>query len=137
MARRVVLLPGTAAAPAATYLRPSADAYNSGWTASTPPNLYAMLDETPADDSDFVYTITPGSVTKITLQTGNVSVGHTLRIRAKRDDNVEALRVSLYDGTSTLIQEWTESTLTAAVQQFNHTVTSSGTGPLTVWLTAL
>jgi hypothetical protein len=47
---------GAAAAAARVYLRPDADASNSGWSDQTggTTNLYQVVDETTPDDADYV-----------------------------------------------------------------------------------
>lgn len=52
-----------------TIGRPASDASNSGWTASTGSDLYAMLDEVTPDAGDYIVTTSTGSICEMPLQT--------------------------------------------------------------------
>ena len=52
-----------------TIGRPASDASNSGWTASTGSDLYAMLDEVTPDAGDYIVATSTGSICEMPLQT--------------------------------------------------------------------
>ena len=56
-------------AAAATIGRPASDTSNSGWTASTGSDLYAMLDEVTPDAADYIVATSVGAVCELTLNT--------------------------------------------------------------------
>ena len=59
----------TVSAALPTVGRPASDASNSGWTASTGSDLYAMLDEVTPDAGDYIVTTSTGSICEMPLQT--------------------------------------------------------------------
>jgi hypothetical protein len=56
-------------AAAATIGRPASDTSNSGWTASTGSDLYAMLDEVTPDAADYIVATSVGAVCELALNT--------------------------------------------------------------------
>lgn len=82
---------------AATIGRPASDTSNSGWSPSTGTDLYAMLDETTASDTDYVVATTVGAVCEMALNTttypgsatqalvfrGSSSTGNSVIVRLK------------------------------------------------------
>lgn len=98
----------TVYAPSALYLepqyaRPVADISQGAWTASSGSDLYAMVDEQPANDSDFITASNP-AVCELRLapvvdpQTSN---GQAIKIRAKSSRGT-TLIATLKQGTTTI-----------------------------------
>ena len=54
---------------ASTVGRPASDTSNSGWTASTGSDLYAMLDEVTPDAADYIVATSVGAVCELALTT--------------------------------------------------------------------
>jgi len=110
------------------FLRPDADISAGSWTPSTGTDLFAVVNETTADDSDYMLIAgNQSGVVELGLPTAIPLSGGTRRIiwRMQKDaagGNARNVTVSLYDG-STLIQtdttrtvpdSWTEYTFTVA-----------------------
>ena len=99
------------------YARPSSDIAVNGWLPSTGGDLYAMLDETAADDADYIYspydpTTQQAEVRLSSVTDPAVSTGHTLRIRLKaefQDTNFDLYLVE----NATVRDSWTESVTVA------------------------
>jgi hypothetical protein len=85
------------------YARPVADLSQGAWTASSGSDLFAMVDEQPANDADFI-TATNPAVCLLRLapvvdpQTSN---GQSIRIRAK-SARATTLIATLKQGTTTI-----------------------------------
>jgi len=84
-------------------LRPSADTAQADWTPSTGSDHYALLDETPEDDADYVSTATNGHADELELEDFDASdktpVAVVAWVRAKADDAVGAqLKVGVDSG---------------------------------------
>lgn len=111
------------------YLRPSSDVSNSGWTASSGPDLYAMLDETSASDADYISNVFNGTYTyKTRLSTGGdpgSSADHTLRYRI----------VNNIGGAVAVSPSWTITILQGATTIASETRSANGT--LTTYSLAL
>lgn len=100
------------------YARPDGDVSAGSWTDQTgsTANLYAVIDETSADDADYVKssTLTSGSDTlEVSLSDINdptTSTDHLVRYRYRRQGNSTAmtLTVSLRQGASQ-IASWTHT----------------------------
>jgi hypothetical protein len=80
-----------------TIGRPASDTSNSGWTASTGSDLYAMLDEVTPDAADYIVATSVGAVCELALNTtsypgtasqvlkfrGSSSTGNSVIVRLK------------------------------------------------------
>lgn len=71
------------------FARPTSDISAGGWTPSTGADLYAMLDETVADDADYIQSATTPTNDTAELALSSVtdpavSTGHIIRIRARK-----------------------------------------------------
>lgn len=82
---RIFWVPGVAA----QFARPTADSSTGTWTASTGSDLFAMLDETTADDGDYI--ITSGA------STCDVSLGY-LSDPGVNTDHIVRYRISATSG---------------------------------------
>lgn len=100
------------------YARPASDIAAGGWLPSTGVDLYAMLDETVADDADYIYSpenpIAQQFEVKLSAITDpQSSANHTVRIRLwafRQDTNYD---LNLVQGT-TVLDSWTENVTEAA-----------------------
>lgn len=117
------------ATPPAQTSVPSSDITANQWLPSTGGSLFAMVDETVADDADFIYTNTP-SLCTLGLQSltdPNDDTGHVVSYRA-RGDGALALRTKLWQGSAE-IASWVTSgapySLTTYVQSLTTTQASS------------
>lgn len=112
--------------------RPASDVSDGGWLASGGgADLFAMIDESVASDSDFIYTESSGDVATVALGTLSdpaSSSGHVVRFRARAALPGRVV-VSLYQG-ATLIAQWTE-TLTGAFANYSHTLTGGEADAIT------
>lgn len=91
---------------------PVSDVSTGSWTPSTGSDLYAMLDETVADDTDYILSPRAPSNNEAKVRLGsltdpNVSTGHIVRYRFYKDPDGGArgdLTVTLYaaDGTTSI-----------------------------------
>jgi len=113
---------------------PSADVTLGGWTPSaggSPTELWPMIDEATADDSDFIQSVlTPSNDTsEVRLQTlsdPSVSTGHVVRYRYAKDiaQGRVDLTVKLMDGV-TEIASFTHSDIPAVLTQANQTLSAA------------
>lgn len=89
---------------------PASDVSDGTWIASDGSgNLFSMIDESSADDADYIYTITAADQCEVALAslTDPVSsTGHKVRYRI-RGDGVSGITVTLRQGTGTTIASWT------------------------------
>lgn len=118
--------------PALTRLRPNADTTVGAWTASSGSDLYAMVDETTASDSDY---ITTSSTTTGKLKVENSTDPgsdnyHSVKIRARSTGGT--LTVSLIQGhpSETVIKSWTP-TLTSSFADYTLTMSSGEASAIT------
>lgn len=126
----------------AQYGRPESDvsATNfAGFSATTPGSFYTNIDESSADDSDYVYTLTTGASYECGLSgvsDPGVHTGHVYRWRVALsgplgggDDPVD-YAVSLYQG-ATLIASYAGSVGIATVAGGSYTLSSGEAGSIT------
>ena len=115
----------------AQFARPDADTSAGNWTASSGSDLYAMLDESSASDSDYI-TVTDnfGSAEACTLSLSSVTdpADHTstsVVVRAYTDSYSESvtLNVHLKDGSTSIKSE----NFTPSTSYSNHTMSLSTT----------
>jgi hypothetical protein len=107
----------------AQFLRPASDVSDGPWVPSTGANLYATIDESSADDNDYIYTTEEG-VCEVALSSATdpaVNTGHTVRYRAA-GNGVDTLHVELWDnsGTPAKIAEWDEAAASATITGYSH-----------------
>jgi len=119
----LLTLPAAELAPAMQTARPAADISAGAWAPSTGATLWGVLDETTADDGDYISTAS-NSTAEVGLST-LVTPGagaQTLTYRAA-GSSAKALKVGLYRG-ATLHEEWTTDPLASAVAEFVRTLTT-------------
>lgn len=112
----------TATCPGAPiFLRPSSDDSVGGWAthAGSGANLYQTVDETPADDADYVQspTVGVGGSAAYTLNLGTssqlvVAKTHTVRYRYFATNAGMTLKVELLQGAS-VVATWTHASVAA------------------------
>jgi hypothetical protein len=115
----------------AQLLRPDADVTDGAWVPSTGADLYATLDETSADDGDFILTAS-FSTCEVSLQSGSdpsSSANHIVRYRAKGNGAVDLI-VKLIQNT-TVIATWTESVAAASFTDYSHTLSAGEANAIT------
>jgi hypothetical protein len=104
----------------AQFMRPIADIAANGWQASTGSDLYAMLDESPMDSGDYIFSPDNPTTQAFEVKLGSsddpqITDGHTLRIGLQAINQDTNFDLYLVQGTSVL-DAWTESvTVTAGV----------------------
>jgi hypothetical protein len=113
------------------YLRPDADITDGGWTNELGNNtdLYASVDETAANDSDYIQSSVNAvaDVCRIRISNPSTGVGAPFKVRyryQKQGSGTADLTVRLFQG-STQIASWTHSNISATL----GTVTQTLTGP--------
>jgi hypothetical protein len=100
------------------YFRPISDIAANGWSPSTGGDLYAMLDETVADDGDYIYSPT-GPTTEqfeVRLTAGGdplSSANHTITVRLQAIGADTNFDLDLVQNT-TVLDSWTENVTVAA-----------------------
>lgn len=116
-----IIISGSFSGSAPTqFSRPISDVSAGGWTPSTGSDLWPMLDETSASDSDYIETATASTAT-VGLSTPTYPGGavQTLSVRAASDDG-STLTVRLKQG-ATLIATRTQ-VLTSTYTTYNWTL---------------
>ncbi len=119
----------------AQYARPSSDISAGVWSASTGSDLYAMIDEVSASDSDYIYGTSDGGTyceVKLSGVTDPVSaVSHVVRVRGYTEwIGGATLTTTLRQGSSTQIAQWNDST-SDSWTTFTHTLTSGEANNIT------
>ncbi len=117
---------------ALTKLRPSADTSAGSWSASSGSVLYTMIDESVADDADYI-TTSSNTVTKIKLETATDpgdNSNHALRIRARSTSGTLTVRLVEGDPTETTIVSWVP-TLSASFADHDYNLTTAEASVIT------
>ena len=112
------------------YARPSSDIAAGGWLPSTGGDLYAMLDETAADDADYIYS--PDNPTTQQFEVRLTSLGdplsssnHTIAVRLKATGADTNFDLNLVQNT-TVLDSWTENvTVAAGVVERSRTLSAA------------
>ena len=106
------------AGPTLQYARPSSDIATNGWTSSLGGALYAALDETAADDADYIYS--PNNPTteqfEVRLSVADdplSSSNHTITVRLQAIGADTNFDLNLVQNT-TVLDSWTENVSVAA-----------------------
>lgn len=113
-------------------IRPSSDVSAGLWLPSSGTDLFAMIDETPASDADYIYTLNAGAVCTIALQTATdpaVSAGHVVRYRL-RGDGTSGVEVALMQNT-TVIATWTHDPAPASFTDYAQTLSGAQADAIT------
>lgn len=111
-------------------LAPVSDVSAGSWTPSSGTDLYAMLDETAASDTDYI-AATSATTCTLALASGSdpaSSTGHILRYRLPPGSGT--VSVALKQGTTT-IASWGPHSLTGSAQDFAQTLTGSEADSIT------
>ncbi len=118
-----------AAAPSASISRPNTDITVTGWSASSGTDLYAMLDESVADDGDYIISPEVGSAGPAIFSVTPTQAAGTLsvRFRARRTGTTGQIRALLLDSTGTTIGTSNWQSLTNANAAYTFSVTTTGT----------
>lgn len=113
-----------------TIGRPTSDISNTGWTASTGSDLFAMLDEVTPDDADYIVATSVGAICELdlnpTVYPGTAT--QVLKFRAKSSTG-HGVIVRLKDGATT-IRSVTQA-LTASDTEYSITLTSGEIAAIT------
>lgn len=116
--------------PPPQLLSPVSDVSAGSWTPSSGTDLYAMLDETVASDTDYI-AATSATTCTLALASGSdpaSSTGHILRYRLPPGSGT--VSVALKQGTTT-IASWGPHSLTGSAQDFAQTLTGSEADSIT------
>ena len=114
----------------AQFARPTSDVSAGTWTASTGSDLFAMLDETAADDGDYI-TTTSYSTCEVALSSLTdpaVSTGHVVRYRISATGG--GIIVRLRQGTTT-IASWTHNPAPASLTTYAQTLSGGEADSIT------
>lgn len=115
----------------ARYGRPNLDLSAGSWTPSTGGDLYAMVDESTASDTDYI-SVTGASTCSLALN-GVVdpvsSSGHVIRYRAK-NSGAGSLTVTLKQGATTIATS-TNNSLTASYADYSFTLSGAEADSIT------
>jgi hypothetical protein len=112
------------------YARPTSDVTAGTWTASTGSDLYAMIDETVASDSDYIVT-TGASTCEValgSLSDPSSSTGHKVRYRLSATSG--GITVRLRQGTTT-IATWTHAPAPTSLTTYEQTLTGGEADSIT------
>jgi len=102
---------------------PSADVVDGAWTPSTGADLYAVLDENPASDADYIQTNSAADSCTVALASvtdPTSSAGHKVSYRLQ-GDGTSGVLVELLQG-ATVIASWTHDPAPSGVTQFDQTL---------------
>ena len=121
-------IPASGSAP--QLLAPISDISAGSWTPSSGSDLYAMLDESTASDTDYIVSSTASSCEMRVTTAGDpaVSTGHILRYRLLAGTG--SITVLLKQG-STTIASYGPHTLTGSAQDFAQTLTGGEADSIT------
>jgi len=114
----------------AQFARPTSDASPGTWTASTGSDLYAMIDETVASDTDYISTVNASTceVALGSLSDPASSSGHIVRYRLSAEAG--GVTVRLRQGTTT-IASWTHSPAPASLTTYAQTLSGGEADSIT------
>lgn len=112
----------------ATITRPSADVTTTGWTSSTPGPLYADIDETVANDTDYIISPDLASPTPVTFTLSQSLAAGTwdVRIRTKSTTGSGQIRVRLQDGSGVSVGVSSYQAVTGSFVVYTLQVTTTG-----------
>ena len=124
------LLPVGGVTVTAQYARPTSDVSAGTWTASSGSDLFAMLDESPANDADYISTVN-ASICEVALGALTdpaSSTGHVVRYRIAADSG--GIIVRLRQG-STTIATWTHNPAPSSLTTYAQTLTGGEADAIT------
>lgn len=109
--------------------RPNSDVTTTGWTATPGPDLFDMIDEVTASDTDFITSpdLTSGASTTIHGLSQSLAVGtYTVRFRSeKATAPTRSVRIHLMDGTSAIVGSSGWQAVTASYALYEVSITTS------------
>lgn len=114
----------------AQYARPTSDVTTGAWVSSLGGSLAAAIDETIADDADYIGT-TYGSTCEVALGSladPAIGTGHKVRYRIAADAG--AIVVRLRQGTTT-IASWTHNPAPTSLSTFEQTLSGAEADTIT------
>lgn len=124
LAAAASLIAGAASGAAATIYRPTSDVSAVGWTATPPGPLYDAIDETSANDADFITSPPLSSATPASFGIGPLAAGsYRIRVRASTNFGVGILRVKLLDISGTTLATSSDQTITDVPTTYEPEVT--------------
>lgn len=111
--------------------RPTSDTSNSGWSPSTGTDLYAMLDETTASDTDYIVATTLGATCELALSTSTYpgSATQVLRFRGASSTG-NGVTISLKNTAGATVRSETQL-FTATYTEYSITLTSGEIAAIT------
>jgi hypothetical protein len=111
--------------------RPTSDTSNSGWSPSTGTDLYAMLDETTASDTDYIVATTLGATCELALSTATYpgSATQVLRFRGASSTG-NGVTISLKNTAGATVRSETQL-FTATYTEYSITLTSGEIAAIT------
>jgi hypothetical protein len=115
--------------------RPGSDISAGGWLPSTGSGLYAMLDETSYNDSDYIYspdnpTTETAEIKFTSITDPGVHTGHTLRFRLAAVGQDTVFDVYLMCG-ATQIATWQKTVVAGDTTTYTETLTTGEAGNIT------
>jgi hypothetical protein len=115
--------------------RPGSDISAGGWLPSTGSDLYAMLDETSYNDSDYIYspdnpTTETAEIKFTSITDPGVHTGHTLRFRLAAVGQDTVFDVYLMCG-ATQIATWQKTVVAGDTTTYTETLTTGEAGNIT------
>ena len=110
----------------ATLVRPSSDVTTTGWIATPGPGYSTAVDESSADDADYI--TSPGDTTPITMGLSSAlpAGAYNVVVRA-RDVATSSFRVSLLDAGGTPVGQTDVQAVTATFANYAIPITITGT----------
>lgn len=114
-----------------TMVRPGADVLSTGWLASSGSDLYAMIDETSASDSDYAYRDLAGTEPFIfELYRNGVPYSlpagtHTIRMRPSVSSGTGQIRLLLLDAGGATVGTGAWQAVSDAWATVTHTITTN------------
>ena len=125
------------APPACSYGRPVSDRSAGGWTASTGTDLYEMINEVTADDSDYIEAGSGDTTAEVRLSpiyNPTSPYGHTLRFRAQSfggGSSPEKLDVDLVEGTTVIANAFINQAINrGSFQSYSYTLSPEEAGSI-------
>jgi hypothetical protein len=115
--------------------RPGSDISAGGWLPSSGSDLYAMLDETSYNDSDYIYspdnpTTETAEIKFTSITDPGVHTGHTLRFRLAAVGQDTVFDVYLMCG-ATQIATWQKTVVAGDTTTYTETLTTGEAGNIT------
>lgn len=111
--------------------RPSSDTSNSGWTASTGSDLYAMLDEVTASDSDYISATTVGATCEMALSSTSYPGSATQALKYRGSSTTgNGVIISLKNTAGAVVRSETQM-FTPTYTEYTITLTSGEIAAIT------